>query len=110
MLNIAVMRILTIHLNFLVLHVCIKIYGLRIIYGLQSCTAVNGQFGGLVTVLQIAGGSDRNGYIEATVLYANGTTATGPVCGSVDTVTATFTCYSRSLLSSNAQGTVASIG
>ena len=79
-------------------------------YGLQSCTAVNGQFGGLVTDLQIAGGSDRNGYIEATVLYANGTTATGPVCGSVDTVTATFTCYSRSLLSSNAQGTVASIG
>ena len=76
----------------------------------SPCTVVNAQRAQQVTDLQIAGGSDRSGYIQATVVYSDGTSATGPVCGSVNAVTATFACYSRSLLSSNGQGTVDSIG
>ena len=60
--------------------------------------------------LQVVGGGERNGYIQATVLYSNGSRATGPVCDSVNAITATFACYSKSLFSSSTQGTVASIG
>ena len=60
--------------------------------------------------LQVVGGDGTNGYIEATVLYSNGSTATGPICGTVNLITANFACYSRGFLASNEQGTVDSIG
>ena len=58
----------------------------------------------------MVGGDDTKGYIEATVLHENGTTATGPICGTVNGITARFACYSKDRLASNAQGTVDSIG
>ena len=54
----------------------------------------------------MVGGDDTKGYIKATVLHENGTTATGPICGTVNGITARFACYSNDRLASNAQGTV----
>lgn len=81
-------------------------YNYRDLHIIQSCTAANAQ---TVIDLQVTGGT-RVGYIEATVQFRNGTTVTGPVCGSVDSGTATLACYSKELFGSSAQGTVAGIG
>ncbi len=82
------------------------------VFPFHSCShiATCGQYRGLVLDLQVVGGDDTKGYIEATVLLRNGSAVTGPICGTVNGITATFACYSKSLLSSNAQGTVDSIG
>ena len=82
------------------------------VFPFHSCShiATCGQYRGLVLDLQVVGGDDTKGYIEATVLLRNGSAVTGPICGTVNSITATFACYNKDLLSSNAQGTVDSIG
>ena len=72
--------------------------------------AAYSQFQGRILDLQVVGGGDTKGYIQATILYRNGATATGPICGTVNLITANFACYSKSLFASNAQGTVDSLG
>ena len=55
-------------------------------------------------------GDDRRGYIQATVSYSDGSSATGPVCGTVNRATAVHACYNTGYTSSSEQGTVDSIG
>ena len=85
---------------------------LTYVFPIHPCShiATSGQFRGLILDLQVVGGDDTKGYIEATVLLRNGSVITGPICGTVNGITATFACYSKGLLSSSAQGTVDSIG
>ena len=63
-----------------------------------------------VTSLQLKGGGEESGYIEATLVYSNGTTKTGPVCGYVSVLTGIFACYSKGRFTIRSNGTVASIG
>ena len=62
-----------------------------------------------VTSLQLKGGGEESGYIEATLVYSNGTNKTGPVCGYVSVLTGIFACYSKGRFSIRSNGTVASI-
>lgn len=77
----------------------------------KTCTAANAEMVAQVTSLRMGGGENRrfSGYIEATLLYSNGTSVTGPVCGSVNALTGNYACYSIQEVMSTMQGTVASI-
>ena len=59
--------------------------------------------------MQVVGGDDRSGYIQVTISH-RGSTATGPVCGSVDRATARNVCEQKGFTEVNLQGTVNSIG
>ena len=72
-------------------------------------TVVKAQVVKEILDLQVVGGGERNGYIRATVLRSDGSIATGPICGTVDTLTAVFACNSKNLYFSSVQGTVSSI-
>ena len=61
----------------------------------KPSTAANAEIVAQVTGLRLmSGGGERDCYIDATLLNSNGTSVTGPVCGSVDTLTGKFACYS----------------
>lgn len=58
--------------------------------------------------VQVAGGDGRSGYIQVTVTKRDGTTDTGPVCGTIDRATAGRAC--SGFVSVTEYGTVNSIG
>ena len=68
------------------------------------------RLGPLVVDLDVVGGNGTKGYIQATIVNRYGSIETGPVCGSVNSITASFACLSKGLHSSLVQGTVDSIG
>lgn len=77
-------------------------------------TVANAQVVQRIQDLQLVGGGDKMGYIQATVLRSDGSTATGPICGTVNSATALVACRSNNLHGLNAslieRGTVNSIG
>ena len=75
---------------------------------LCAYTGGNGQFIPRVLDLQVVG-VNNTGYLEVTVMYRNGTIATGPVCGTVNRVTGDYACRSIGFSVSSMQGTVDSI-
>lgn len=77
----------------------------------KTFTAASAEMVAQVIGLRLSGEVNRrvSGYIEATLLYSNGTVAVGPVCGSVNALTGKFACYSYQRIMSTEQGTVASM-
>lgn len=77
-------------------------------------TVANAQVVQRIQDLQLVGGGAKVGYIQATVLLSDGSTATGPICGTVNSATALVACRSNNLHGLNASsirsGTVSSIG
>ena len=70
--------------------------------------AINAQT--TVTGVQVVGGDDRSGYIQVTVRYTNGSVASGPVCGAVDSTAAAYACNQNGFTSTSVWGTINSIG